>query len=73
MPQEQNRLLRQRNFELEAQSGQFTLHVATLQEQLGAVAEAAAQLQALRGNGFGSSNGLLSGMPKVPHSGSDIW
>jgi hypothetical protein len=65
---EQNRLLRQRNYELEVQHSNFTLNITALQEQLSVLAEAASHLHGLKQGPGGHIN-----MPKVPHSGADIW
>lgn len=71
---EQNRLLRQRAFDLEKQHGQASMHITALQDQLAAFADVAAQLQLLQQAATAPpASSMLTGMPKVPHSGADIW
>jgi len=72
---DQNRHLRQRNYELEIQNGHLNRHIMLLQEQLTLMKDTAQQLQALKGVVIGGSNtaAILHTIPKVPHSGTDIW
>lgn len=83
---DQNRHLSQRNYEMEVQNGHLQRHVALLQEQLQLFKSNQAQLQSVltgmatvtsaASSHGGGAAALLGGsvmIPRVPHSGADIW